>query len=288
MGLEFSVKDLKGWQITRHDGTTVRYELRGGYNKPPIPKAKGEISTIPQFSGSSPNHTKWCMHEGENWIVDDPHADKTITYHIGDAIGARKVKFQFDILVDCGNIFPTFPTTPPAPIPVIGGNDYFTERLKSHAPPIEVKKTEYIKINWPDQGVPRCLPSFWEALRDTIRDYAKLEGLSKTKVLLACQGGHGRSGTAAVCMALACYPDYPTARAAVLHVRALHCEQAIESKAQADYIDQVAKHLKRRGGAALADKVSDSAKAFLRLSSKDKPNLKRNQVILATELEGSS
>jgi len=92
-------------------------------------------------------------------------------------------------------------------------------------------KTDYkykeICLNWPDMGVVNLPKEFW-------LDLIKLFDKKKSKVLMFCIGGHGRTGTAmAVLMVLGL--GY-TPEKAVAWVRDNYCKQAIETWKQINYV----------------------------------------------------
>lgn len=86
-----------------------------------------------------------------------------------------------------------------------------------------------ITLNWPDHGLPPVVNQFWLEL-------VKL--LPAGKVVVCCVGGHGRTGTALA--ALLIVTANLDAKTAIEFVWANHCQQAIETKGQQSYLDQLA------------------------------------------------
>lgn len=82
----------------------------------------------------------------------------------------------------------------------------------------------YLKIDWPNMGVPRVRPEFWLAL---------LQRLPAGRIVACCQGGHGRTGT---CLAALLIADGHTANDAIRLVRQAHCSKAVESRKQEEYL----------------------------------------------------
>lgn len=92
-------------------------------------------------------------------------------------------------------------------------------------------KFDEIMIPCPDFGLPAVLPSFWLA----IHEYAKSKGYED--VCVHCVAGHGRTGTvmSALLIALKGF----TIRRAVNLIRKNHCEKAVESERQVDYLREL-------------------------------------------------
>jgi protein-tyrosine phosphatase len=103
----------------------------------------------------------------------------------------------------------------------------FQELSKWRKKEKEEHKYKEICLDWPDMGVVDLPKEFW-------LDLIKVFDKKKSKVLMFCLGGHGRTGTAmAVLMVLGL--EY-TPEKAVEWVRTNYCKQAIETWKQIDYI----------------------------------------------------
>jgi hypothetical protein len=89
---------------------------------------------------------------------------------------------------------------------------------------------QVIRIQWDDGGIPKLSPLFWYKLADY------LEKQNKT-VIVACMGGHGRTGTALAILA-GIYRLHGNADIGEW-VRARHCKNAIETYGQVEYIEEV-------------------------------------------------
>lgn len=112
---------------------------------------------------------------------------------------------------------------------VVAGNEAARELLpgaifrRSHI------QIPYMHINWPDYGVPQLDMAWWDQFMDVL-------GKVKGHVALFCMGGHGRTGTAASIIACkAGWVDLDVDPVAWL--RSIYCDNAVESDAQADYIE---------------------------------------------------
>lgn len=84
-------------------------------------------------------------------------------------------------------------------------------------------------IDWPDMGVVTLPCQFWKDLVQYLASH-------KTRLLIFCVGGHGRTGTAIACLLVACGWD---SGEAVRWIRHHYCASAIESKAQEAYIREI-------------------------------------------------
>jgi hypothetical protein len=87
---------------------------------------------------------------------------------------------------------------------------------------------DILQIEWKDYQAPRLHPEFWKALIEA----AVTNGVQNISV--CCVGSHGRTGTALA--ALMIVHKQMTAAKAVNYVRKRHCDQAVESHAQIDYL----------------------------------------------------
>ena len=89
-----------------------------------------------------------------------------------------------------------------------------------------VKSPDEITLPWDDGAAPPVEPAFWRAL-------IELCMTRKRELLIHCIGGHGRTGTALAAILVAY--DIP-AQDAIDYVRREHCNNAIETKAQEEYL----------------------------------------------------
>ena len=89
----------------------------------------------------------------------------------------------------------------------------------------------YMCIDWPDYGEPPVPARWWHTLVEAIKD---IDG----DVSMFCYGGHGRTGTAAVLMAVIA-GLVPKGEDPVRWLRKHYCQEVVESQAQIDYIEQV-------------------------------------------------
>ena len=109
-----------------------------------------------------------------------------------------------------------------------------------------VPSIDTIDIKWPDYGIPTVGYRFWAGLWLAIEDMATdpAKNLVNSRIVFCCQGGHGRTGTALAAMYLT-QPlnkkKIPTVEQAIALVRNQHCNKAIESDSQIDYLDRIYK-----------------------------------------------
>jgi hypothetical protein len=102
------------------------------------------------------------------------------------------------------------------------------EELKAYS----MFQFEELVVNWPDGGFPALNPGFWSGLLD----YAKTNDFDS--LLIHCKAGHGRTGTAAAALLIA--GKNMTPKEAVEFVRQNHCEEAVETQIQINYLGWIA------------------------------------------------
>lgn len=124
---------------------------------------------------------------------------------------------------------------------VLSGTEWLVAALES-----AVKHPDTLFVEWPDMGIPRVGPRFWRELYAITPDNAR--------VVFACVGGHGRTGTALACYIAASMAEVPDAVDLIRLVRKLHCGHAIETKAQDDYIARVVAEFRAPGSKAEVDR----------------------------------
>lgn len=95
-------------------------------------------------------------------------------------------------------------------------------------------KYKEIQLDWPDFGVTNLPKEFWLELIDYLKT-------NKLRMLVFCQGGHGRTGTAIAILLVLSMRYAP--QEAINWVRLNYCEHAIESKGQEEYIKAMAPKL---------------------------------------------
>lgn len=86
-----------------------------------------------------------------------------------------------------------------------------------------VHMPEIVRLMWDDYDIPPVGLDFWLAMLPLLGGH----------VTITCIGGHGRSGTAVAALLVA---DGWDAQKAIDHVRQTHCELAIETRDQEDYV----------------------------------------------------
>lgn len=94
-------------------------------------------------------------------------------------------------------------------------------------------KVTELFIYWPDYGTPNLTATFWQEIWESHKEF--------TYVIATCDGGHGRSGTAIMCLSAAA--NYPLTLA---RFRKEYCENAVETSEQEFYINYVHDVLHKR------------------------------------------
>jgi hypothetical protein len=256
----FTLSELDYWIIRRKDGESVKYVLNdqvelipGAMPTNPSPQTQQTLNGHNLYP--QPSHwTRPCQHNGDKLISRSP-GDAHL--YIADATGCRRGHDLYDFVLDCGDIITHLPTTrhdEDAPSGLLKGDPDLIDALDQYAE--AAVPARILQIDWDDRQAPLLEPAFWPAL-------AKL--LDGHSTLCACQGGHGRSGTALTALLMCYHPEY-SARDAIIHLRAMHCPRAIESVKQHEYLDAVAKHLGRKANADSTGEIQSFREAFLRLT----------------------
>ena len=161
------------------------------------------------------NYLKNCTHAGTKMLFKVGKAD----IYAGARWDTRDTCRGAALLIDL-----TGYTSQPA-IEVPAGYESLVAFAHSESVPT-------MNIDWPDHGLPPVRFEFWNEL---------VRLLPAGKVLVRCIGGHGRTGTALGALLIA--GQGMTTREAIATVRRDHCEDAIETASQRNYLRQLAVHL---------------------------------------------
>lgn len=98
--------------------------------------------------------------------------------------------------------------------------------LKDHLDKDETLPSEILRLYWNDMGTPPAGIDFW----------SHMWMLLPEKTAICCVGGHGRTGTAIASLMIAAGVDYYTA---LEDVRVKHCNKAVESLSQEQYLHAI-------------------------------------------------
>jgi len=102
---------------------------------------------------------------------------------------------------------------------VLPGSDERFEELRLY-----VHRPQLLRLAWEDMSVPPVGLEFWSKLWDLLP-----QGIT----VITCFGGHGRSGTALAALLIA---NGFSAMDAIDYVRTVHCNLAIETLEQEEYL----------------------------------------------------
>lgn len=252
----YSLEDLKCWVVKRRTGEVVRYSLSNESGIPGFTTKSGATTSTNSYTRGLSSYSDWCHH--------DPKPEPTwewkkkggqfhpMRLFIADAKGMRDNKDKFDIVVDCGDVLSD--NYAERRNGLLVGDTTLVNKLNKYSL-AGVEGPRVLKIDWDDRKAPLLHPEFWPDLA------AILSG----DVIINCMGGHGRSGTALVCLMMVMNPDYGSADA-ITHLRAVHCPRAIESLEQHKYIDEVADFLGREANSHIVSNVTNFKERFLNLS----------------------
>jgi len=268
----FNFEDLKYFVIRRKDGLTVKYNIVEPETRLVVgnnvqrPLGFGNVGGTVQHVCKS--LSTWCHHNP----ADKPlFITEPLDLYIADCIGFRNHYKEYTYAIDCGDILTEWQVRGSNP-ELLAGDRTLTKKLAQHVlGKGNALDTKILQIDWDDRKAPNLAPAFWPAL------VASMKGTS----LIACQGGHGRSGTGAVCMMMVMNPEYSPADA-IIHLRAVHCARAIESKEQHEYIGRVGEFLGRKNDIDRIGQVNSFKDAFFALKHK---SAKPYQARLREEIE---
>lgn len=261
----FTPKDIVGMVIKRTDGSSIRYNFNTSVNFPApgkgtapayTPSGSGSYHTTPPASWQQPaaqrSLSAYCKHDP---TPEPIFAAKNVELYIADAQGCRTYYDKYDVVLDCGDILSDFQISSNP----LKGDPTLIDVVKPHI----YQRAQVLQIKWADRASPLLYPKVWLELAK----YFQAEGTPKRplRVLTACQGGHGRSGTSltALMMALSTYDPLD----AITHLRAVHCARAIESAVQHKYLNLVGEELGRTANAEEAEKITDFRARFMTLTS---------------------
>lgn len=101
----------------------------------------------------------------------------------------------------------------------------------------EKPATNEIVLDWYNNQAVCIHPDFWLKLREFVVD-------NYSKVLVCCEGGHGRTGTALTALMLT-GKDWKTWDA-IDYLRTNYCKDAVETQVQVDYLKDLEKYFKEK------------------------------------------
>jgi len=109
-------------------------------------------------------------------------------------------------------------------IPQVKMSNFFSEELNRYNYPT-------IELEWTDYKAAPYGRDFWKTLVEVLRE-------EKKDVIVACMGGHGRTGT---CLSIlgVLMKAIPKGKDPVEWIRNKYCKKAVESEAQIRYIEDI-------------------------------------------------
>ncbi len=210
--LKESVADAtKGMKVAGAPATTGKSNTVGGTTF--VPATGGGSGT---WSGPLANmpSKKSCWHKGHTPVFVLPVGDTTIEI-CGSASKSLDEYPAGTLLVNCTNSYENHASLKRLP------RGYETLNAHAYNPPC-------IEIEWPDGSVPNLQPGFWSELPRL----AAAQGVKK--IVAYCLGSHGRTGT--FLAATAMVGLRLNAVQAVAMIRAKHCESAVETHSQVEFL----------------------------------------------------
>lgn len=98
-------------------------------------------------------------------------------------------------------------------------------------PPPSNPDIPILRFDHPDRQEPKVPIDYWYKFNDVLHTEYPKGG----HIIVACIGGHGRTGTVLASIILAACPEQSVA-SVIEFIRAEHCENAIESASQVEYL----------------------------------------------------
>jgi hypothetical protein len=211
LGTSFNVKDF-------NKGVTDKADKQAwGQDYDDLPLYSGKVSDA-KYTGKTvgSTYTPQCTHKPTLVI-----ADEGLEIYVGKRYDCLDYLNEFPIVMNMtGN---TVSSEHIIPIPSMQKWAKFTSFKE-------------ILLDWPDYGVVNFPLEFWQDLIKAVKE-------NGGKLLIFCQGGHGRTGTAFACLLIAL--GYTSEQAMKL-VWDNYCRQAIESKSQELYIHSIGAQYERQ------------------------------------------
>lgn len=161
---------------------------------------------------------KSCTHEGKEIVYE--YNGKKI--YASSWNGLKEYSGDWELIIDlAGNVRPS-----PGASPFI--KKISSERFNSllgHTIQAETRviPSEVLALDWNDMGIPPVTYDFW----------VELWRMMPATTVVACMGGHGRTGTCIAALMIVSGLDYWTT---LETVRKQHCDKAVESLKQEQYL----------------------------------------------------
>lgn len=175
------------------------------------------VTTGSPYSSTTTSY-KSCSHKGDKVIFESQ--GKQLCASNNSSLDEWSGKWQLIIdlagVVSVPNTAPFISTAAPA---------RFKELSKYVGKERELP-SEVLRLYWTDMGIPPVGLAFWQSLWEQL----------PAKTVIACMGGHGRTGTCLASFMITNGVDYYSA---VETVRTEHCHKAIETIGQERYLHEL-------------------------------------------------
>ena len=180
--------------------------------------------TTPWTPTSTPSHTPYTSYkECHKGTIKVFQSKKGVTLY-GGGTTRDASSYNIDIIFDLANGFKSS-----------SGDWKLPEHWKTKLAPPPTVIDMYVR----DQDSPsdRADAQFWQGLWQDLIAEKDIRG-HNLNVLVACQGGHGRTGTVLSCLIMAA-GVIPAKNDPITWLRERYCEKAVESQDQIDYIEYI-------------------------------------------------
>jgi hypothetical protein len=190
-------------------------------------------STPSTYNGTTAEFLKRCNVRHDGGEILYRHGKRTI----GGARGGQLDNKYADLIVDLSGTYSTriqdaIRSLESAKNFIKSGPERFNKLSKyvlSSHPDLE-EVPDILRLDWQDMRVPPVGLEFWKKMWTL---------LPEGHTIICCMGGHGRTGTAIASLVIAADPKISSGEAMQM-VWDRHCEDAIETDGQMDYLRRLA------------------------------------------------
>lgn len=195
----------------------------------------GGAVTVPNYLNGGSGHSSYggggwvqtpaCAHKGDSVVFQ---VDGKFLYG-SSWQGLDEFSDQWDLIIDlAGNVKPLVTFQFSGFVRAVSNVPFMAalKELIPKPPPPKQITAQLLSLDWNDMGVPPVELDFWQEL------WANLP----QRTVVACHGGHGRTGSCLVALRIVAGASYWDA---LKEVRENHCKKAVESFAQEKYLHQL-------------------------------------------------
>ncbi len=174
-------------------------------------------TTAPQYFNTQNtwHSTPSCSHKGHDVVFE--HEGKAL--YAASWTGLNEYSDRWNLIIDlAGNVKPISPTC----VNKISNVGFAGELIAAIG--TQSVHAELLSLNWPDMKTLDAGLAFWQTLWNNL----------PAKTVVACMGGHGRTGTCLAALKIIATGE--SSWDAIATIRKAHCSKAVESFVQEEYL----------------------------------------------------